>query len=87
MYKNSERELRFPLVVAVAYQNGDRSNVKVVQDYFACGVSDRSAKQVERLYRKGSGIETTYRLLRQARGITTTRDPVVDLRSCWLQHC
>jgi len=43
----------------------------------ACGVTDRSAKQVEHRYRKRSGIETTYRLLRQARGITTTRDPVV----------
>ncbi len=29
------------------------------------------------LYQKRSGIVTTYRLLRQARGITTTRDPVV----------
>ena len=43
----------------------------------ACGVTDRSTKQVEHLYGKRSGIETTYRLLRQARGITTTRDPVV----------
>ena len=32
---------------------------------------------MERLYRKRSSIETTYRLLRQARGITTIRDPVV----------
>ena len=43
----------------------------------ACGVTDHTAKQVERISRKRSGIETTYRLIRQARGITTTRDPVV----------
>jgi len=78
MYKDSERELRFPLAVAVSYQNGDRGkHGEVVRGYVACGVTDRSAKQVEHRYRKRSGIETTYRLLRQARGITTTRDPVV----------
>jgi len=60
------------------YQNGDRGkHGEVVRGYVACGVTDRSAKQVEHRYRKRSGIETTYRLLRQARGITTTRDPVV----------
>jgi len=76
MYKDSERELRFPLAVAVSYQNGDRGkHGEVVRGYVACGVTDRSAKQVEHRYRKRSGIETTYRLLRQARGITTTRDP------------
>jgi len=78
MYKDSEPELRFPLAVAVSYQNGDRGkHGEVVRGYVACGVTDRSAKQVEHRYRKRSGIETTYRLLRQARGITTTRDPVV----------
>jgi len=78
MYKDSERELRFPLAVAVSYQNGDRGkHGEVVRGYVACGVTEESAKQVERLYRKRSGIETSYRLLRQARGITTTRDPVV----------
>jgi len=69
MYKDSERELRFPLAVAVSYQNGDRGkHGEVVRGYVACGVTDRSAKQVEHRYRKRSGIETTYRLLRQARG-------------------
>jgi len=78
MYKDRERELRFPLAVAVSYQNGDRGkHGEVVRGYVACGVADQFPKQVERLYRKRSGIETTYRLLRQARGITTTRDPVV----------
>ena len=63
MYKGSGRELRFPLAVAVSYQNGDRGkHGEVVRGYVACGVTDRSAKQVERLYRKRSGIETTYRL-------------------------
>jgi len=78
IYKDSEQELRFPLAVAISYQNGDRGkHGEVVRGYVACGVTDRSAKQVEHRYRKRSGIETTYRLLRQARGITTTRDPVV----------
>jgi IS4 transposase len=78
MYKDSERELGFPLAVAVSYQNGDRGkHGEVVRGYVACGVTDRSPKQVERLYRKRSGIETSYRLLWQARRITTTRDSVV----------
>jgi hypothetical protein len=78
MYNDSERELRFPLAVAVSYHAGDQvKSGEVVRGYVACGVTDRSAKQVERLSRKRSGVETTYRLLRQARGITTTRDPIV----------
>ena len=78
LYKDSERELRVPLAVAVSYQNGDRNkHGEVVRGYVACGVTDHTAKQVERIYRKRSGIETTYRLIRQARGVTTTRDPVV----------
>ena len=75
---DSERELRVPLAVAVSYQNGDRNkHGEVVRGYVACGVTDHTAKQVERISRKRSGIETTYRLIRQARGVTTTRDPVV----------
>ena len=78
MYKDHKRELCFPLAVAVSYQNGDRGkHGEVVRGYVACGMAEKSAKQVERLYGKRSGIETSYRLLRQARGITTTRDPVV----------
>jgi len=78
MYKDRERELCVPLAVAVSYQNSDRNkHGEVVRGYVACGVADKSPKQVERLYKKRSGIETTYRLLRQARGVTTTRGPVV----------
>ena len=78
MYKDSERELCFPLAVSVSYQNGDRGqHGEIVRGYVACDVTDRSPKQVERRYRKRSAIETSYRLVRQARGITTTRDPVV----------
>jgi len=70
--------LCFPLAVSVFYQNSDHGkHGEIVRGYVACGVADRSPKQVERLYRKRSAIETTYRLLRQARGITTTRDPIV----------
>ena len=39
MYKDSERELRFPLAVAVSYQNGDRGkHGEIVRGYVACGV-------------------------------------------------
>ena len=78
MCKDRERELHVPLAVAVSYQNGDRGkHGEVARGYVACGVADQSAKRVEQLYRKRSAIETSYRLVRQARGITTTRDPVV----------
>ena len=59
---DSERELRVPLAVAVSSQNGDRNkHGEVIRGYVACGVTDHTAKQVERIYRKRSGIETTYR--------------------------
>jgi len=78
MYKDSERELRFPLAVAVSYQNGDRGkHGEVVRGYVACDLGDRTPTQVERRYRKRSAIETSYRLFRQARATTTTRDPLV----------
>ena len=45
MYKDCERELRFPLAVAVSYQHGDRGIYdEVVRGYVACGVTDRSPK-------------------------------------------
>ncbi len=87
MYKDSERELRFPLAVAVSYRNGDRGkHGEVVRSYVACGVTDRSAKQVERLYRKRSGIETTYRYFGKHAGSRRRVIPSCGLRSCWLQH-
>jgi hypothetical protein len=78
MYKNKERELRFPLAVSVSYQNGDRGkHGEVVRGYVACDLGDRTPKQVERLYHKRSAIETSYRLVRQARAVTTTKDPII----------
>jgi len=78
MYKGRERELRFPLAVSVSYQNGDRDkHGEVVRGYVACDLGDRTPTQVERRYRKRSAIETSYRLFRQARAITTTQDPIV----------
>jgi len=78
MYKDSERELRFPLAVSVSYQNGDRGkHGEVVRGYVACDLEDRTPTQVERRYRKRSAIETSYRLFRQARATTTTQDPLV----------
>ena len=78
MYKDSERELRFPLAVSVSYQNGDRGkHGEVVRGYVACDLEDRTPSQVERRYRKRSAIETSYRLFRQARATTTTQDPLV----------
>jgi len=78
MYKDSERELCFPLAVSVSYQNGDRGkHGEVVRGYVACDLADRTPTQVERRYRKRSAIETSYRLFRQARATTTTQDPLV----------
>jgi hypothetical protein len=78
MYKDSERDLGFLLAVVVSYLNVDRGkHGQVMCDYVACGVTDCSAKHVEHLFRMRSGIKTTYRLLRQACGISTTRDSVV----------
>jgi len=78
MYKDSERELRFPLAVSISYQNGDRGkHGEVVGGYVACDLGDRTPPQVERRYRKHSAIETSYRLFRQARATTTTQDPLV----------
>jgi hypothetical protein len=40
MYKNSGRELRFPLAVSVSYQNGDRGkHGEVVRGYVACNLN------------------------------------------------
>jgi len=78
MYKDCKRELKFPLAVAVSYQAGDRGKSgEVVRGYVACDLADRTPKQVERLYRKRSAIETSYRVFRQARVVTTTQDPIV----------
>jgi len=78
MYKDSKRELQFPLAVSVSYQNGDRGkHGEIVRGYVACDLADRTPKQVERLYHKRSAIETSYRLVRQARATTTTQDPLV----------
>jgi hypothetical protein len=78
IYKDHERELQVPLAVSVSYHNGDRGkHGEVVRGYVACDLDDRTATQVEGLYRKRSAIETSYRLYRQARATTTTRDPIV----------
>ncbi len=78
MYKDRERELHFPLAVCVSYQAGDRDkHGKVIRGYADCGLENHSAKRIEELYRKRSAIETSYRLVRQARATTTTRDPVI----------
>ena len=78
MYKDCKRELKFPLAVAVSYQAGDRGKSgEIVRGYVACDLADRTPKQVERLYRKRSAIETSYRVFRQARVVTTTQDPII----------
>ncbi len=46
-------------------------------DYVACNLADHTPKQVERLYQKLSAIETSYRVFRQTRVMTTTQDPIV----------
>lgn len=78
MYKGRERELQFPLAVAVSYHAGDcGKSGEVVRGYVACDLADRTLKQVEQLYRKRSAIETSYRVFRQARVVTTTQDPII----------
>jgi len=78
LYKDRERELDFPLAVAVSYHAGDRGkHGEVIRGYVACGLADRTPKEVERFYRKRSAIETSYRLFRQERPTTTTQDPIV----------
>jgi len=80
LYKDRERDFQLPLAVAVSYHAGDRGkHGEVVRGYVACGLEDLSAKQVERRYRKRSAIESSYRLFRQTRPVTTTQDPVVRL--------
>jgi IS4 transposase len=78
MYKDSERELCFPLAVSVSYQNGDRGkHGVVVRGYTACDLGDRTPTQVEHRYRKRSAIESSYRLFRSGRAVTSTQDPIV----------
>jgi len=80
MYKEREQEIQFSLAVAVSYHAGDRRKYgEIVRGYVACGLADRTPKETERLYRKRSAIETSYRLFRQARATTTTQDPIVRL--------
>ena len=60
MYKNSERELRFPLAVSVSHQNGDRGkHGEVVRGYAACDRPDRAPTQIEHRYRKRSAVESS----------------------------
>jgi len=44
---------------------------------WTCDLADRTPKRVEQLYRKRSAIETSYRVFRQARVVTTTQDSIV----------
>ena len=77
MYKDSERELCFPLAVSVSYQNGDRGkHGEVVRGYAACDLAGRTPTQIEHCYRKRSAIESSYRLFRSAPAVTTTQDPI-----------
>src|SRR6056297_991262 len=80
MYKDSERELRFPLAVCVSYQQGNRGkHGLLVRAYVACDLADRTPKEVEVLYQKRSAIETAFRTMREARARTSTTDPAVRL--------
>ena len=51
MYKDRERELRFPLAVCVSYQAGDRGKSgEIVRGYVACRLENHAAKRIEELY-------------------------------------
>lgn len=78
MYKESEREAEFPLAASVSYQSGDRGkHGEVVRGYAACDRSDRTPTQIKHRYRKRSAIESSYRLFRSTRAVTSTQDPIV----------
>lgn len=47
--------------------------------YIAEGVDGVSPRRVDRLYRQRGGIESSYRMMNQARARTTTRNPAVRL--------
>jgi len=80
MYAGSEREVRFPLAVCVSYQQGKRGkHGLLVRAYAVCEQAARTPKEVERLYRNRSAIETSFRTMQEARARTTTRDPVIRL--------
>ncbi|MFC7021127.1 MULTISPECIES: transposase [Haloarcula] len=75
MYAGSEPPVRFPLAVCVFYQQEKRGK-HLVRAYAACEQGARTPKEVERLYRKRSAIETSFRTMQEARARTTTPDPV-----------
>ncbi|WP_276414239.1 transposase [Haloarcula halobia] len=58
MYAGSEPPVRFPLAVCVFYQQEKRGK-HLVRAYAACEQGARTPKEVERLYRKRSAIETS----------------------------
>ncbi len=67
---------RVPARGCCSYYAGDRGkHGEVVRGYVACDLTDRTPKQAEQLYRKHSAIETSYRVFRQARAITTIQGP------------
>ncbi len=78
MYKDSERELvsrsRFQSRIKTAIV---ASTVKWSGGYAACDLGERTPTQVEHCYRKRSAIESSYRLFRSARAVTSTQDPIV----------
>ena len=76
--RNLPKSLGFPLAVSVSYQNGDRGkHGEVIRGYAACDLGDRTPTQIENCYRKQSAIESSYRLFRNVRAVTTTQDPIV----------
>jgi len=60
---------------------------EVVRGYVACGVTDRSAKQVEHRYRKRSGIERPIAYFGKHAGSRRRVIPSCGLPSCWSRHC
>ena len=88
MYKDSERELRFPLAVTVSYQNGDRGkHGEVVRGYVACGVTDRSAGRSN--VSTGSGQASKRSVAYCSRHAGSRRRVIQScgLRSCLSRHC
>jgi len=78
VYKDSERELRFPLAVAVSYQNGE-IEASTARSFVATWRVALLIAQRSRSNTATGSVQASKRpiALTSARGITTTRDPVV----------
>jgi len=88
MYKDSERELRFPLAVAVSYQNGDRASTArsfVATWRVALLIAQRSRSNTATGSVQASKRPIAY--FGKHAGSRRRVIPSCGLPSCWSRHC